>query len=844
MNMRFNARPRWFGRIAMLAAGFCAIHLAPAGDSPFGPAAVWAQQASVSGRLTSIWEDPLPERGMPRLRHFLSRHDGEMVALRVTDSQLRAVGGAEGASGQYVEVSGNWRALRRTPGGSANRELEVSSIRYSVDPLGASPPPQGAPITGSHPWVTVLCRFSDFPATEPHPLSWYQSLMGSTEPGVDHYWRELSFDQANVAGSGALGWYDLPEAKSHYVNDSTDVANLQLLKEDCAAAADADVNFPDFVGINFQFNENLGGFSWGGSSYLNIDGTNRLYRMTWLADWADHVTYTHEMGHGFGLPHSSGPYGAVSDSNWDVMSGAWTNHTAEWGWLAPHTISYHKNMLGWIPADRIYTATEGSSQTVTLHRLAELGAGSDYLMARVPRTDGTYYTVEARQFVGYDVNLPAEAVIMHHISSRAFVVDPDGDGDPDDDGARWLPGETFTDGASGITITIDAQTAEGYVVTITVVDPGHIVLDPTSLSFATQQGTDPESQTLTIQNTGIGELQWTASDDVMWIEFDTTSGTAAASGSSEVSVLVSAADVPPGTFNGTITVIGNADNTPQTLAVSLEVTAAPVISLLAEPLDLEAVIGADPPVHEVVIRNDGGAELTWTASSDVAWMTFERGSGTLAPGASETDTVLISVDGLDLGDYTGTLTFTGNAPNSPQTLEAMLSVTESPSIALDETFEFEAYEGDTAESQDMTVSNDGGGTLNWSASADEAWVSLSSATGSLVSGGNSTFQVTVDGSSLAAGTHTAVITVSGNADDSPQTVDVEFVVLARPILAAQDVADHLMDVRASLSASELEYLDHIGNDNGSFDVGDFRAWLQLEGLMSRVGPATGEEVAP
>ncbi len=844
MNMRFNARPGWLGRSAILAASFFAIHVSPTGSSMVGPADAWAQQAAVSGRLSSIWEDPLPERGTPRLRHFLSRSDGEMVALRVSDSQLRMLGGPEGASGKYIEVSGNWRAPGRTSGAAGGRELEVSWIRYAVDPLGAASPPQGAPITGSHPWVTVLCRFSDSPATEPHPLSWYESLMGSSEPGVDHYWRELSFDQANVSGSGALGWYDLPEPHAHYVNDSTGVANLQLLKEDCAAVADADIHFPDFVGINFQFNENLAGFSWGGSSSLNIDGTSKFYRMTWLADWADHVTYTHEMGHGFGLPHSSGPYGAVYDSNWDVMSGSWTNHDSNWGWLAPHTISYHKNLLGWIPVDRIYDAAQGSSQTITLHRMADLVTPGGYMMARVPRADGTYYTVETRRFEGYDVNLPAEAVIMHHITSRAFVVDPDGNSDPDDDGARWLPGETFTDGESGITVTIDSETAEGYVVSIAIVDPGHIVLDPTSLDFAAEQGADPAPQSFMIRNTGIGEMAWTGSDDAAWLTLDTSTGAIAPADSSEVTLTVTAAGLAPGTYDATVTVIGNADNTPQTLAVSLEVTAAPVITLVAEPLDLEAVVGVDPPVHEILIRNDGGTDLDWTAISDVAWMALVRGSGSLAPGASETDTVIISVDGLDLGDYTGALTFSGNSPNSPQTLDATLSVTLTPSIALAGTFEFEAYEGDTPEPLDLTIGNDGGGTLHWTAAADEDWVTLVAASGDLTSGSNTALSVEVDASGLAAGTHTAVITVTGNADDSPQTADIEFVVLARPTLDAQDVADHLMGVRTSLSASELEYLDDIGNDNGGFDVGDFRAWLQREGLMSRVSPVAGEEVVP
>ncbi len=855
MGMYFPINRTWLGRAATLAAGCLLLHVAPIGGSPFGPAEARAQQASVSGRLTGIWEDPLPSRGTPRLRHFLSTDDGRLVPLRVTEAQLQFVGGSLSANGQYVEVAGSWRGGGREPGATADRELTVSSVRFAAAPSGASPPPQGAPILGSHPWITILCRF-DSTTAEPHPLSWYEQLMGSTEPGVDHYWRELSFDQANVAGSGALGWYDLPNVHSYYVNDTlTTSQTLQLLKDDCSAVADADIFFPDYVGINFQFNGDLGGFSWGGGSSLDLDlpeGTPaKFYRVTWLANWADHVTYTHEMGHGFGLPHSSGPYGQVYDSNWDVMSGSWTNRDATWGWLAPHTISYHKNILAWIPGDRIYDATEGSSQTITLRRLADLGSGGDYLMARVPRTDGTYYTVESRHFVGYDVNLPAEAVIMHHVKydpsngrNRAFVVDPDDNGNPDDEGARWLPGETFSDPANGITVAIDSETLDAFVVTITITDPGHIVLDPATLDFVAEQGTDPAPQQFAIQNTGIGELQWTAADDALWLDIDSSSGTTAAAGSTDVTASVSSEGLAPGTYGATITVSGNADNTPQTLPVSLEVTAAPVIAVISDPLEFEAVIGVDPPIHEIVVQNDGGTELEWAASSDAVWMTFKRGAGTLAPGASETDTITISVDGLALGDYSGVLTFTGNAPNSPQTLDATLSVTLTPSIALSGTLEFEEYEGDDPAPRDMTVTNDGGGTLHWTASADQAWVTVSPASGDLDSGSDAAIEVNVDASGLSAGTHSAVITVAGNADDSPQTADLEFVVRARPDLAAQDVADQLMGVGTPLSPAELEYLDEVGNGNGSFDVGDFRAWLQSEGLMSRVQPAREEEVAP
>src|SRR5687767_4493058 len=45
---------------------------------------------------------------------------------------------------------------------------------------------------GSKPFVTILCRFADSAAETPRPKSWYEGVMGSTAPGMDHYWRELS----------------------------------------------------------------------------------------------------------------------------------------------------------------------------------------------------------------------------------------------------------------------------------------------------------------------------------------------------------------------------------------------------------------------------------------------------------------------------------------------------------------------------------------------------------------------------------------------------------------------------------------------------------------------------
>ncbi len=69
--------------------------------------------------------------------------------------------------------------------------------------------------------------------------------MGSTAPGLDHYWRELSYGNINIAGSIVLGWYDLPQPLSDYQQGYLN-NGLNRLFEDCAAAADADVYFPSF----------------------------------------------------------------------------------------------------------------------------------------------------------------------------------------------------------------------------------------------------------------------------------------------------------------------------------------------------------------------------------------------------------------------------------------------------------------------------------------------------------------------------------------------------------------------------------------------------------------------
>jgi hypothetical protein len=115
--------------------------------------------------------------------------------------------------------------------------------------------------------------------------------------------------------------------------------------------------------------------------------------------------------------------------------------------------------------------TAGTHTTITLERTA-LPQTTNYLVAMLPvkATSDRFYTLEARRKVGYDTRLAGEGVIIHYVeigrTNPARVIDIDGNGNTNDAGAIWIPGETFTDSVNGITVTVVSSTATGYVVNI------------------------------------------------------------------------------------------------------------------------------------------------------------------------------------------------------------------------------------------------------------------------------------------------------------------------------------------------------------------------------------------
>jgi len=450
------------------------------------PYAVQAQDALLSGWFQVIWADPLAgANAEPGPRYVVIDDQERWTEIVLDERRVRALGGPLALNHKRVTIAGEWER----PVAGSQKGLAVDQRRLQVDALQVEPSAGASlassqaasfAVTGSQPWVTILCRFGDSVNPPAWPKAYFEGLLAGAYPGLDHYWREVSYNKINIVGSIVVGWYTLPQPRSYYVYDQNGDGfvdlDFQRAKDDCTAAADAAVSFPQFVGINLMFDRSLGCCAWGGSTIMNRDGQLRAYRITWEppGGYANQDVIAHEMGHGFGLPHSSGPYDATYDSNWDVMSGGGECMPADatYGCIGVHTISFHKDFLGWIPPERKYVATPGSSQTIVLKRLNRL-PGKSYLIAQIPIGGSAtlFYTVEVRRGAGYDAQIPHNAVVIHKVdmtlSDRvAQVVDVDNNGDPNDAGARWSPGETFSDPANGITVTVNAPVQGGFSITI------------------------------------------------------------------------------------------------------------------------------------------------------------------------------------------------------------------------------------------------------------------------------------------------------------------------------------------------------------------------------------------
>jgi len=178
--------------------------------------------------------------------------------------------------------------------------------------------------------------------------------------------------------------------------------------------------------------------------------------------------------------------------------------------------------------------------------------------------------------------------------------------------------------------------------------------------------------------------------------------------------------------------------------------------------------GSSPPAQTFMVSSDG-APLNFNIVENISWAIPSPIQGTTVQGIN----VLINTIGLSAGTYIDSLRVeSAGAANSPQYVKLVLHIEPPPPVigVTPDAFFFNAIAGSSNPNpKTLTITNEGGSTLNWSVSHSESWLSLVPTAG--VDSGDVT--VSVDIAGLPYGEYYDTIVVSDpSATNDPVLVPV------------------------------------------------------------------------
>jgi len=463
------------------------------------------------------------------------------------------------------------------------------------------------------------------------------------------------------------------------------------------------------------------------------------------------------------------------------------------------------------------------SPDITCDSVSFVGSRISYVNTKLFSIDNANQRLQAGMIIFFEAVLePGRGVVY----TAYFKVAP---GAADQviniDSTFYPPGGNFA-----LTLVSGFNIVPQYVPgTVTIGSPTNpeIAYDPSSFNFTgTEGGANPPTQTLNVSNSGTGTLNWSLAKNHTWLGLNPMSGVDAGA----VDVSVNLTGLTAGTYRDTIVITANADNSPQTVPVLLTVEPPPpMIHLDPTSIEVSAIEGSSLPPEQISVTNTGGGVLNWTASKTSGWLSINPTGGT----GDGVITVSFNLAGLAAGTYYDTVFVSDpSATNDPQYTAVTLVVEPPPpAIQLDPMIiNITAAEGSAVPSEQINVTNTGGGTLNWSASNLSGWMSVNPASGV----GDGIITLDFDLIGLAPGVYYDTVTVSdGYASNSPQKTAVTLTVEAE-LDPELDVSPSSLTFNTGLDGytppPQILTIANIGGGEISWTIEESEGWLMVDPL--------------
>jgi len=336
-----------------------------------------------------------------------------------------------------------------------------------------------------------------------------------------------------------------------------------------------------------------------------------------------------------------------------------------------------------------------------------------------------------------------------------------------------------------VTVAAPGSASQTVTVTLTITPPASLTLSPTTLTFnTTVGGPAPQAQTVSVSASGNAAVPYSAaattSSGGNWLSVSPASGTTPGT----VTASVNPSGLTVGSYTGTITITSSgASNSPQTVTVNLTVSNPSTLAISPTSLTFNLPPGG---ASAVAPQSVGVFAGTATPSFTVTTSTTAGGNWLTATGAtSAPGSILVSVNAgmLAAGNiWTGSVNISSPTSN-PSTVSIPVTV-NAPSAAGPQMVVAPANvllsytQGATADEQRIGVLNAGGGTINFSATAQttscSGWLTLlnSSGTATPTVPGVIGFMVSPSGSSQTCRGTITVTDGSGNTTVVPVSMAI------------------------------------------------------------------------
>ncbi len=369
--------------------------------------------------------------------------------------------------------------------------------------------------------------------------------------------------------------------------------------------------------------------------------------------------------------------------------------------------------------------------------------------------------------------------------------------------------------------------------------PG-IAVSTIDFSFsAYQDGPNPANQILTIITNSDGTtLNWQITESCSWLTVTPETGSSTGE-PNDVTLSVDITGLDWGDYNCVLTISDPcAFNSPKTVPVALTVTGS-IIGLSSSQFNFSALQdGSNPQDQILTVHNAGGGTLNWGITEDSDWLSVIPDSGS-STGEPNEVTLSVDITGMDWGIYDCNLTISDPcAQNNPQIVPVTLTIT-GPIIELSSSqFQFAAEPGGpNPNDQILTVSNSGGGTLNWQIDETCSWLTVSPDTGSST-GEPDDVTLSVDITGLSWGQYNCNLTISDPcAQNNPQTVPVTLTISGPIIELSGSQFQFTADPCGPNPENQILAISNSGGGTLNWQIDETCPWLDV---VPATGSSTGE----